>query len=523
MSPVHIEPTEEQKKSEFAHLFEESVKGISLKEGEIIKGKVIRIDRDYVIVDIGFKSEGRIPIGEFKTPLGELKSKIDDVIDVYLETIENEDGLMILSKEKADSIRIWCRLEEAEASDGIVEGVVVSKVKGGLAVDIGVRAFLPGSQIDFRPVRSLDKYVGKAYKFKIIKLNKRRGNVVLSRKVLLEKERESLKETTVANLSEGQVFDGIVKNVTDYGVFVDIGGIDGLLHVTDMSWGRVNHPSDMFEVGDEVRVVVLKYDPQGQKVSLGLKQLTKDPWSNVEDSYPVGSRVSGKVTNITDFGAFVEISGGVEGLIHISEMSWTKKIKHPSKMLSVGDAVEAIVLNIDTENKRISLGLKQIEANPWTTLEQKYPVGSKVKGKVHNIADFGVFIDVGGEIDGLIHISDLAWVQNFGHPSEVLSKDNDVEAVVLHVDPENERFSLGLKHLSDDPWERIQSEYSEGTDADGTVAQFNSVGAVIRFEDGVEGLVPGKEYPEGLKVGDKVKVTVKKVMLKERKFTLAIK
>lgn len=523
MSPVHIEPKEEQKNTEFARLFEESTKNVSLKEGEIVKGKIIRLTKDYVIIDIGFKSEGRIPIMEFRTPSGEIKAEIGSTIDVFLETIENDEGMMILSKERADSIRMWDRLEEIEAKDTEVEGTVVAKVKGGLSVDIGVRAFLPGSQVDFRPVRSLDKYVGKSFKFKILKLNKRRGNVVLSRKALLEKERESLKETTLENLSEGQVFDGIVKNVTDYGVFVDIGGVDGLLHITDMSWGRINHPSEMFDVGDEIRVVVLKYDPTNQKVSLGLKQLSPDPWSNVEESYPVGSRINGKVTNITDFGAFVQISDGIEGLIHISEMSWTKKVKHPSKIVTVGDTVDAIVLDIDRENKRISLGLKQIEPNPWEKLEKSYPIGSKVKGKVRNIADFGIFLDVGGEIDGLIHISDISWVQNFMHPSEVVDKNVEIEAVVLHVDPENERFSLGMKQLTDDPWARIQSDFDEGTNAKGTVAQINSAGAVIRLEEGLEGLIPKKEHPESLKVGDEIEVVVKKVSIRDRKFALEMK
>jgi len=523
MSPVHIIPTSEQKQTEFARLFEESSKKLVLKEGEIVKGKVVRINRDYVVVDIGFKSEGRIPIQEFKTPMGEIKAAPGDEIDVFLETIENEDGLMILSKERADSMRTWDRLEEVAEKDGIIEGMVLSKVKGGLAVDIGVRAFLPGSQVDFRPAKSLDKYVGKAYKFKIIKLNKRRGNVVLSRKILLEKERATLKEATLLNLQEGQVFNGVVKNVTDYGVFVDLGGIDGLLHVTDMSWGRVNHPSEMFEVGDEIRVVVLKFDPETQKVSLGLKQLTPDPWSHVEEKYPVGSRVKGKITNLADFGAFVEIGDGVEGLIHISEMSWTKKIKHPSKIVSVGDTVDAIVLDIDKENKRISLGLKQIEPNPWENLEKKYPIGSKVKGQIKNIADFGVFMDVGGEIDGLVHISDLAWVQNFGHPSEFVKKNDDLEAVVLHVDPENERFSLGVKQLFDDPWSRIMADYTEGKQVEGSVAQINTAGAVIRIEEGIEGLIPAKEYPETLKEGDSVTVVVKKTMMRERKFILAVK
>ncbi len=523
MCPVHIEPTEEQKNTEFAKLFEESSKKVSLKEGEVVKGKVVRIDRDYVIVDIGFKSEGRIPIEEFKGPRGQVKANQDDEIEVFLETVENDNGMMILSKERADSIKMWDRLEEVVAKDGEIEGTVLSKVKGGLVVDVGVRAFLPGSQVDYRPVRSLDKYVGKDYNFKIIKLNKRRGNVVLSRKVLLEKERETLKEATLANLSEGQVFDGIIKNVTDYGAFVDIGGIDGLLHVTDMSWGRINHPSEMFQVGDEVRVVILKYDADGQKVSLGMKQLTEDPWSNVDERYPVGSRVQGKITNITDFGAFVELADGIEGLIHISEMSWTKKVKHPSQVVNVGDELEAIVLNIDTDNKRISLGLKQIQENPWSTLEEKYPIGSKVTGTIRNVADFGLFVDVGADVDGMVHISDLEWVQNFATPAEKYNKGDEIEAVVLHVDPENERFSLGLKHLADDPWDRIKKDYPESVEADGEVIGLNNAGAVVKLDEGIEGLIPANEYPEELKVGDKVEVTVSKINEKDRSFILAIK
>lgn len=520
---VHIEPTEKQKDSEFAKLFEEVSRTTRLKEGEIIKGTIVHIGRDYVTVDIGFKSEGRIPIEEFQQPNVEgEQAKVGETIDVYLDTIEDEDGMMILSKERADSVRTWERLGEISEGEGIVDGTIINKVKGGFTVNIGVRAFLPASQVDLRPPRNLDKYLGKTFQFKIIKLNKRRGNVVLSRKVLLEKEREALKETTLKNLSEGQIFDGVVKNVTDYGVFVDLGGVDGLLHITDMTWGRINHPSEMFSVGDDIRVVVLKFDGESQKVSLGLKQLQPDPWQDVETKYPVGSRVSGRVASLTDYGAFVVLEDGVEGLIHISEMSWSKKVKHPSKIVSVGDNVDAIVLDVDMDNKRISLGLKQIQPNPWEQLEEKYPIGSKVKGQIRNIADFGLFVDVGGEIDGLIHISDMSWLQNFGHPSEVYNKGDDIEAVVLQVDPENERFSLGLKQLQDDPWDKINEGYPERATGEGEVSQINVAGAVIKLEEGVEGLVPKNEYPEDLKVGDKVKYKVNKHLQKERKFLLSL-
>ena len=522
MCPVHIEPTSRQKDSEFARLFEERSKAAPLKEGEIVKGKVVGITRDYVVVDIGFKSEGQIPIEEFKDPRGELKANVGDDVEVLLETIENDQGMMILSKERADSMRTWDKLAEISEKEGVVEGTVVSKVKGGLAVDIGVRAFLPGSQVDLRPGRNLDKYVGNTYKFKIIKLNKRRGNVVLSRKVILEQERKSMKEATLATLSEGQVFDGLVKNITEYGVFVDLGGIDGLLHVTDITWGRIDHPSEMFSVGDPIRVVVLKFDPETQKVSLGHKQLQPDPWTDVDSKYPVGSRVTGKVTSLTDYGAFVALEDGVEGLIHISEMSWTKKIKHPSKVLSAGDTVDSIVLDVDTEAKRISLGLKQIEPNPWEQIEEKYPIGSKIKGKIRNIADFGIFVEVNGAIDGLAHISDLAWVQNFASPSEVFKKGDEVEAVVLHIDPENERFSLGIKQLLDDPWDRISKSYLEGTAAHGTVVRLSGAGAVVRLEEGIEGLIPERERPEDLKEGDEIDVVVKRAEPKDRRFILGL-
>ena len=522
MCAIQIEPREEQKNSIFAKLFEESTKQAKLKEGEIVKGRVVRIGRDNVVVDIGFKSEGQIPIEEFRNMRGEVSAKEGDEIEVLLESIENDQGVMILSKERADATRTWDRLAKIETDDSVVDGIVECKVKGGLAVNIGVRAFLPGSQVDLRPARNLDKYIGNTYQFKIIKLNKRRGNVVLSRKAILEKERETMKEATLMNLAEGQVFDGVVKNVTEYGVFVDLGGIDGLLHVTDMTWGRVNHPSEMFSVGDDIRVVVLKFDAATKKVSLGLKQLKADPWAEVEGKYPVGSRVSGKIVNLTDYGAFVALEDGVEGLIHVSEMSWTKKVKHPSKVVSVGDTVEAIVLDVDLNAKRISLGLKQIEPNPWEHLEEKCPIGSKVRGTVRNIADFGVFVDVNGEIDGLIHISDISWVQNFAHPSEVFKKGDEIEAIVLQIDPENERFSLGLKHLADDPWDKINVSYKEGAEAHGTVTSISGAGAVIRLEEGVEGLIPLKEYPETLKAGDEVDVVAKKLNQRERKFTLAL-
>lgn len=517
MSPVHIEPSEKQKANPFAELFEASMQGVVLKEGELVKGKVVRVTRDTVVVDIGFKSEGEVPIAEFKNARGELTAQVGEKVDILIESLENDEGMLILSKERADAMRTWDRLVEIAEKDSEVEGIVVAKVKGGLSVDIGVRAFLPGSQIDLRPAKNLDRYLRQTYRFKIIKLNKRRGNVVLSRKVLLEKERESLRTETLAHLSEGQIFNGVVKNITDYGVFVDLGGIDGLLHVTDMSWGRVGHPSELFKVGDEIRVVVLKFDRETNKVSLGYKQLLADPWADVENTFVVGSRVHGKVVSLTDYGAFVQLADGVEGLIHISEMTWSKKVKHPSKVLSVGQEVDAIVLDIDLDQKRISLGLKQILPNPWQEIEDKYRVGTQVTGQVKNIADFGVFVDVGASVDGLIHISDLAWVQNFDHPSEVIAKNAEVQAVVLNIDAEHERFALGIKQLTPDPWEAIRSTCNVGSEFQGKVIALRPSGVVVALGDHIEGFIPKEETPTTLAEGNELKVKVAKMDPGERR------
>lgn len=517
-----VEGTSTKKVTEFSKLFEESQKLSPIKEGEITKGTVVHIGRDFVVVDIGYKSEGQVPIQEFKNYRGEVSIKVGDPVDVFLESVEDEAGLMILSKERADAMRTWDRLVEASEKDEAIEGTVVGKVKGGLSVDIGVKAFLPGSQVDVRPVRNLDKYVGKPFKFKIIKLNKKRGNVVVSRKAVLEKERESMRADVLQNLHEGQILEGVIKNITEYGVFVDLGGLDGLLHVTDMSWGRINHPSEIFEVGDDIRVKVLKYDDKTGRISLGYKQLQSDPWQDVEDRFAVGSRVSGKVTSLADYGAFIALSDGVEGLVHISEMSWTKKIKHPSKLLNIGDAVEAVVLDIDLTNRRISLGLKQIEENPWNTLSQRYSLGAKMVGEIKNIADFGLFVDVGAEIDALVHISDLCWVQNFESPAEVFKKGDKIEVIILHVDPENERFSAGVKQLLDDPWDVINKKYTLGKEATGKVTLRTKLGLAVELEPGVEGLIP-EEDAEGLKVDDVITVIVREMDPNARKFILTPK
>ena len=520
MSPVHIEPTSDQKVTEFAELFEKTTsKTQKMKEGELVKGKVVAIDRDVVIVDVGMKSEGIIPIDEFKSYDGGMSANVGDEIEVFVDSVNDETGAISLSKERADGIKAWDTLVEKSKGEGVVEGKVVAKVKGGLSVDIGVKAFLPASQADLRPPKNLEQYVGNIYQFKIIKINRKRGNVVLSRKAVLEVERESMKEETLKNLSEGQVFDGITKNITDYGVFVDIGGIDGLLHVTDMSWGRLNHPSEMVKVGDGLRVVVLKYDQDSQKVSLGLKQLQADPWTTVKERYQIGNKVKGRVVSLTDYGAFVSLEDGVEGLIHVSEMSWTRKVKHPSKILSVGETVEALVLDVDTGSRRISLGLKQIMPNPWRELEDKYPIGSKIKGQIRNIADFGVFVEV-GEIDGLVHVSDLDWIQNYGHIADAYKKGQELEAVVLHIDPEGEKFSLGVKHLLDDPWDQINARYQAGTEVEAEVFEINSGGAVLIIEEGVYGLIPKSSGGDKLEKGIKVKAKVKKAEQRDRAFHL---
>jgi small subunit ribosomal protein S1 len=508
--------------TEFARLFEESLKVKSFKEGEIVKGKVIRVNKDVAVVDVGLKSEGVIPIEEFINIQGEVAVQVGDDVDVYLESMENDDGQIILSKEQADAAKTWDDLVAAHEAGKSVEGVVLSKVKGGLSVNIGIKAFLPGSQVDIRPVKNLDKFVGNVYKFEIIKLNKKRGNVVLSRKSLLEKERQELRKEALETIQEGQILEGVVKNITDYGVFVDLGGLDGLLHITDMTWGRINHPSEMFSVGDDIRVKVMKFDEKNERVSLGLKQLQPDPWSGVEEKYPVGSRVSGKVVSLTDYGAFVELEDGVEGMIHVSEMSWTKKVKHPSKVLNVGDEIDSVVLDVDIPNRRISLGLKQIGENPWESIAEKYPLGTKLSGTIKNIADFGLFVDVEGDVDGLVHLTDLSWVQNYAHPSETFKKGDKLEVMVIHLDPENERFSLGLKQLQDDPWDKISTSYNVDGEYDGKVIGVSSTGTIVELESGVEGLIPKKLVKKELANGAEIKVKVTVAESKDRHFHLEL-
>jgi len=513
----------------FAELFEQSPQRVA--EGQVIRGRVINIDEDQVQVDVGFKSEGLVDAWEFMDDDGTILVNVGDEVDVLVEESEDQDGRIVLSKEKADRLKIWDRISDAYDRDEAVEGTIVSRVKGGLSVDIGVKAFLPGSQVDLRPVRNLDHLVGERHQFKIIKFNKRRGNIVLSRRALLETERRKLREETLETLEEGQIVDGVIKNLTDYGAFIDLGGIDGLLHVTDMSWGRVSHPSELFQVGDEIKVKVLKFDPESERVSLGLKQIQPDPWVDAAMRYPIGVRVHGRCVSLTDYGAFVELEPGIEGLVHVSEMSWTKRIKHPSKVVSVGDEVDAVVLDVDEHGRKISLGMKQIEPNPWQMIEEKYPVGTKVKGTVRNITNFGVFVGLEEGIDGLVHVSDISWTESIKHPSERFNKGDEVEAVVLKIDKENEKFSLGIKQLQPNPWEDIQKRYPLGTEISGEVTNVTDFGAFVRLEGGIEGLVYTSEIAkervedpkDHVREGQTVRAIVKRVDPAEQKISLSMK
>jgi len=521
---------------DFAALLAESFSQDSVKEGEILRGTVISVGKDFAIVDVGYKSEGQVPLEEFRMADGSIGVKPGDVVDVLLEARENDMGMVVLSKEKADRFKVWDEISAACERDELIEGVITARVKGGLSVTIrgGVKAFLPGSQVDLRPVRNLDAFLNQSFKFKVIKFNKKRGNIVLSRRVLLEKERAALKESTLERLKEGQIVEGIVKNLTEYGAFIDLGGIDGLLHITDMSWGRVNHPSELFQVGDHVRVKVLKFNADTERVSLGLKQITEDPWSSAAEKYVPGTVVRGKVVSLKDYGAFIELTEGIEGLVHISEMSWTRRVKHPSKMVAVGDMVEAVVLDVDVKQNRISLGMKQLEPNPYEQLTEKYPPGTVVKGLVRNIADFGIFVEIEEGIDGLVHISDMSWTQRVKHPSELFQKGDAVEAVLLNIDTgdgDKPKISLGIKQLVQDPWDRIPNEYPAGKVVEGKILKVLDFGAFVELEKGVEGLVHVSEISDEhvedprtvLTPGSTVKVQILHADAAERKIGLSIK
>ncbi len=524
-----VDAEKSQERMELEALYAETFK--NLQEGSVVEGIILSIQEDGIMVDIGYKSEGMVPRQEFTAEeIGKLKA--GEKIQIYLEEREDSEGNIILSKEKADRMKIWKEIEEVYQKDAVIEGKVISRIKGGMIVDIGVKAFLPGSQIDLRPVRDLDQLIGKTFPMKIIKMNHRRGNIVVSRRVLLEESRDRKRQTTLSSLQEGQVIEGVVKNITEYGAFIDLGGIDGLLHITDMSWGRVGHPSELFMVGDKVSVVVLKYDKETGRVSLGYKQKMPDPWTHVEEKYPTGTRITGKVVSLTDYGAFVELEPGVEGLVHISEMSWAHEAKHPSKIVSVSDRVNAVILNVDRKGRKISLGMKQVEPNPWNVVEQRYPPGAKITGKVRSITDFGVFVGLEEGIDGLIHISDISWTRHVKHPSEVFKKGQPIEAVVLKVDREKERISLGFKQLTSDPWETdIPQKYRVGSGVRGKVTKITDFGVFVELEENVEGLIhiseSGVEAPARVEdvfhIGNEVEAKIIRIDTAERKIALSVR
>jgi small subunit ribosomal protein S1 len=471
---------------QWLQLYEDSLK--DLEEGEIVRGRVLKIDDKEVTVDVGFKSEGVIPVEEFPDLEG---VKVGDEIEVFLEKTENQDGLVVLSKQRADFVKVWDRVKTASDQGELVEGKLVRKIKGGVVVDLyGVEAFLPGSQIALRQVQNVDSLIGQSMEFKIIKLNKRRRNIVVSRRAVLEEHRAKQKSEIIQELAKDQVREGVVKNITDFGAFVDLGGIDGLLHITDMSWGRVSHPSELVSIGDKIRVKVLSFDPEKERISLGMKQLTPYPWEDVDKRYTVTQRVKGKVVSITDYGAFVELEKGIEGLIHISEMSWTRHVRHPSKVVAIGDQIEAMILKIDKDNEKISLGLKQIEPDPWLTLDDRFPIGTRLTGKVRNLTNFGAFVEIEEGIDGLVHISDMSWTRRVVHPSEVLKKGDKVDVVVLSIDKDARRISLGLKQVSDDPWPTLAERYLPDMIVKGKVVRLLDRGVIVDLEDGLEGFIP---------------------------------
>jgi small subunit ribosomal protein S1 len=514
----------------FAALFEQRVESDFAREGEIIAGTVVQVGRDSVVVDIGGKSEGVIPLREFADATGQITVKAGDKVDVYIESRENDDGLVTLSKEKADKMKVWDEISNACEADELIEGTISQRVKGGLSVTIrgGVKAFLPGSQVDLRPIRNLDKLIGQTYKFKVIKFNKKRGNIVLSRRVLLERERDEMKQKTLETLTEGMTVKGTIKNITEYGAFVDLGGIDGLLHITDMSWGRVNHPNEVFNVGDEVTVKVLKYNPETERVSLGLKQTQEDPWNHAEEAYPAGKKVRGKVMSITDYGAFVELEPGVEGLIHVSEMSWTKKVKHPSKLLDVAQDIECQVLEVDARAKRISLGLKQLEPDPWMLFTDKYHPGDKIAGKVRSLTDYGVFVGIEEGVDGMVHKSDLSWTARVNNPSDLYHKGDDVEAIILSINHDEKKVSLGIKQLWDDPWPTILNEFAPGrVIEEAAVISIVEYGDFVRLREGVEALVNTADIVEAegtkLKVGELIRVEISSIDTVERRLFATMK
>lgn len=524
------EDVETQESTEFSKLLAETADR-NFTEGEVFKGKVITIGQDFVMIDIGYKQEGLVSVKEFLNFDGTLKIKEGEEIEVYLEKLESRLGNLVLSKDKAEILKAWDKISEACEKGTPVIGTVVAKVKGGLSVDIGVKAFLPGSQIDLRPTRYLDKYIGKKMEFKVIKFNKKRGNIVLSRRAILQEERGKLRGEILSQIQEGMIVKGIVKNITDYGAFIDLGGIDGLLHITDMSWGRVKHPSNLLNIGDEIEVKILKFDSDKERVSLGLKQVQPNPWEKAKEKYTAGTLVKGEIVSVKDYGVFIELDDGIEGLIHVSEMSWTGKIKNPAKHFNAGEQIEAQVLDVDVENKRISLGLKQLQPNPWTAIEAKYPVGSKAKGKVKSIVEFGMFIDLGEEVDALIHVSDLSWTKKNVNINEEYKEGQEVEAMVLSVDKDNAKFCLGIKQLQEDPWKKIETRLPVGTLVEAEAVRVTDFGVFVELETGIEGLIHISELSEErvekpedvVKKGDAVKAMVISIDKDAKKIALSIK
>ncbi len=528
MSVIDIEEQEytDDEYNQMLALYENTIR--DFKEGEIVKGTVLGVTRDDVIVDVGFKSEGIIPIAEFPEPIN---IKVGDQIEVYLEAVENADGQLVLSKQKADFLRVWDQIKEAHDSGVTVTGKVLRRIKGGLVIDLyGVECFLPGSQVALRQVPDFDALINDSIDVKIIKINKSRRNIVVSRRAVLEEERNRMRDSLLKEIEPGQVREGVVKNVTDFGVFIDLGGVDGLLHITDMSWGRIVHPSEITKLGQKIKVKILDFDKSTGRISLGLKQLTPYPWENVEEKYPVNSRVKGKVVSITDYGAFVELERGVEGLIHISEMSWTQHIKHPSKILSTGDTVEAVVLSVDKENEKISLGLKQLEPDPWLTLDRKYPIGMVVRGKVRNLTTFGAFVEIEDGIDGLVHISDMSWTKRIQHPSEIMKKNDEIEVKILSIDKENRRISLGHKQVKEDPWPGLEYKYAPNTETLGTITRILDRGVIVDLDGEVEGFVPTNKLgkpdiskpAEAFSVGDQIPLQVIEFDSKNRRIILSV-
>lgn len=498
------------------------------REGEVVRGTVVEVSADRVLVDIGYKSEGVIPTSEFSVP-AELAP--GQQFDVYIDAPEDDNGMPVLSKMKADRIKNWAHIQDIYEADGTIEGRIVRRVKGGLKVDIGIDAFMPASQLTWRPTGDLDRYIGEKMEVKIIKLTKRRRNVVVSRRKLLEEQRAGEKSELLATIEIGKILKGEVKNITDFGAFVDVGGIDGLLHVTDMSWGRVKHPSQVVSVGDRIEVMVLNFDPSTERISLGLKQKTDNPWKTTQERYPVGSVVRGKVVSMTDYGAFVQIEEGIEGMVHVSEMSWTRRVRHPSEVVGIDDEIDVMILSVSPEEEKIALGIKQTQPNPWRDIESRYPVGSVVKGTVRNLADYGAFVQIEEGIDGLLHVSDLSWTQKVSHPSEVLEKGQEIEVKILNIDPENEKIGVGVKQLEQDPWEEVIKDLKVNQDVEVEIAKIVSFGAFARLDNGVEGLIHVSEIDEGhvqkpeeaLSIGDRVTARIISVDAGERKIGLSIR